>query len=101
MPVRLRERILIVERRNGDHRSDTDGIDLVLEEVRDAEVNQANAAGVCSLRTLLAARDGAIAGFVEIRADQPIPLWRLLVERTSCVNTTAAGGNASLMTLQG
>jgi RHH-type proline utilization regulon transcriptional repressor/proline dehydrogenase/delta 1-pyrroline-5-carboxylate dehydrogenase len=29
-----------------------------------------------------------------------IPLWRLVAERALCVNTTAAGGNASLMTLR-
>ena len=28
-----------------------------------------------------------------------IPLWRLVAERALCINTTAAGGNASLMTL--
>jgi len=28
---------------------------------------------------------------------QPIALWRLLTERAVCINTTAAGGNASLM----
>ncbi len=28
-----------------------------------------------------------------------IALWRLVTERALCVNTTAAGGNASLMTL--
>jgi RHH-type proline utilization regulon transcriptional repressor/proline dehydrogenase/delta 1-pyrroline-5-carboxylate dehydrogenase len=32
-------------------------------------------------------------------ASQPVPLWRLVAERALCVNTTAAGGNASLMTL--
>ena len=32
-------------------------------------------------------------------ADGVIPLWRLVAERALCVNTTAAGGNASLMTL--
>jgi RHH-type proline utilization regulon transcriptional repressor/proline dehydrogenase/delta 1-pyrroline-5-carboxylate dehydrogenase len=32
--------------------------------------------------------------------DDAIPLWRLVAERALCVNTTAAGGNASLMTLE-
>ncbi|MET0265302.1 MAG: trifunctional transcriptional regulator/proline dehydrogenase/L-glutamate gamma-semialdehyde dehydrogenase [Duganella sp.] len=47
----------------------------------------------------LAARDGALASVIGVEAGEPIPLWRLLAERALCVNTTAAGGNASLMTL--
>jgi RHH-type proline utilization regulon transcriptional repressor/proline dehydrogenase/delta 1-pyrroline-5-carboxylate dehydrogenase len=48
----------------------------------------------------LAGRPGAIVGIVDTRAGQPIALWRLVAERAVCVNTTAAGGNASLMTLE-
>ena len=47
----------------------------------------------------LAARDGALVIVIETEADKPVPLWRLVAERAVCVNTTAAGGNASLMTL--
>ena len=47
----------------------------------------------------LAARPSAIVGIVDTRAGEPIALWRLVAERAVCVNTTAAGGNASLMTL--
>jgi len=47
----------------------------------------------------LAGRQGAIVGIVDTDAGQPIALWRLVAERALCVNTTAAGGNASLMTL--
>ncbi|MGV7210993.1 trifunctional transcriptional regulator/proline dehydrogenase/L-glutamate gamma-semialdehyde dehydrogenase [Oxalobacteraceae bacterium A2-2] len=54
---------------------------------------------VGALRTQLAARDGALVGLIATTADGHIPLWRLLAERALCVNTTAAGGNASLMTL--
>jgi RHH-type proline utilization regulon transcriptional repressor/proline dehydrogenase/delta 1-pyrroline-5-carboxylate dehydrogenase len=39
-------------------------------------------------------------GLISTDEDRAIPLWRLLAERALCVNTTAAGGNASLMTLQ-
>ena len=42
---------------------------------------------------------GAIVGVLETEAGQAIPLWRLVAERATCINTTAAGGNASLMTL--
>ncbi|WP_171087231.1 trifunctional transcriptional regulator/proline dehydrogenase/L-glutamate gamma-semialdehyde dehydrogenase [Telluria aromaticivorans] len=51
------------------------------------------------LRAKLAARTGAIVGIVDTSAAAPVALWRLVAERAVCVNTTAAGGNASLMTL--
>ena len=50
-------------------------------------------------RQELAALDGAIVSIIPASASQPLPLWRLVAERALCVNTTAAGGNASLMTL--
>lgn len=53
-----------------------------------------------SLRSKLAARPGAIVGIVDTTAQEPVALWRLVAERAVCVNTTAAGGNASLMTLE-
>ncbi len=52
-----------------------------------------------ALRLALAARDGALVGLIDSTAGTAIPLWRLVAERALCVNTTAAGGNASLMTL--
>ena len=52
-----------------------------------------------ALRSQLAARPGAIVGIVDTSATEPVALWRLVAERAVCVNTTAAGGNASLMTL--
>ena len=51
------------------------------------------------LQARLAARPGAIVGIVDTRVGEPVALWRLVAERALCVNTTAAGGNASLMTL--
>ncbi|XLZ68709.1 trifunctional transcriptional regulator/proline dehydrogenase/L-glutamate gamma-semialdehyde dehydrogenase [Massilia sp. SR12] len=51
------------------------------------------------LRPELAARDGAIVSVIDSSEEGDIPLWRLIAERALCVNTTAAGGNASLMTL--
>jgi RHH-type proline utilization regulon transcriptional repressor/proline dehydrogenase/delta 1-pyrroline-5-carboxylate dehydrogenase len=51
------------------------------------------------LQVKLAARQGAIVGIVDTRPGAPVALWRLVAERALCVNTTAAGGNASLMTL--
>jgi RHH-type proline utilization regulon transcriptional repressor/proline dehydrogenase/delta 1-pyrroline-5-carboxylate dehydrogenase len=52
-----------------------------------------------NLQAKLAARTGAIVGIVDTRPGEPVALWRLVAERAVCVNTTAAGGNASLMTL--
>lgn len=52
-----------------------------------------------NLQATLAARPGAIVGIVDTQPDRPAALWRLVAERALCVNTTAAGGNASLMTL--
>jgi RHH-type transcriptional regulator, proline utilization regulon repressor / proline dehydrogenase / delta 1-pyrroline-5-carboxylate dehydrogenase len=51
------------------------------------------------LRAKLANRPGAIVGIVDTAPNIEIASWRLVAERAVCVNTTAAGGNASLMTL--
>ncbi|WUR13342.1 trifunctional transcriptional regulator/proline dehydrogenase/L-glutamate gamma-semialdehyde dehydrogenase [[Empedobacter] haloabium] len=52
-----------------------------------------------TLRVPLAERDGALVSLIDTMEQGAIPLWRLIAERALCVNTTAAGGNASLMTL--
>jgi RHH-type proline utilization regulon transcriptional repressor/proline dehydrogenase/delta 1-pyrroline-5-carboxylate dehydrogenase len=51
------------------------------------------------LRSRLASRQGAIVGIIDTSEGNEIAIWRLVAERAVCVNTTAAGGNASLMTL--
>jgi RHH-type proline utilization regulon transcriptional repressor/proline dehydrogenase/delta 1-pyrroline-5-carboxylate dehydrogenase len=51
------------------------------------------------LRRRLAAREGARVRVVEPLADGLYPPQALLHERSLSINTTAAGGNASLMTL--
>ncbi|GAA4020418.1 trifunctional transcriptional regulator/proline dehydrogenase/L-glutamate gamma-semialdehyde dehydrogenase [Actimicrobium antarcticum] len=53
-----------------------------------------------SIRSDLAARSGALVPLIATDGTTPIALWRLVAERALCVNTTAAGGNASLMTLE-
>ena len=53
------------------------------------------------LRRTLAARDGAIVPLLQDRADGSYDLTRLVVEKVASINTTAAGGNASLMSLAG
>ena len=54
-----------------------------------------------SLRRTLAARDGAIVPLIQDRPDGSYDLTRLVVEKVASINTTAAGGNASLMSLAG
>ncbi|WP_255424811.1 trifunctional transcriptional regulator/proline dehydrogenase/L-glutamate gamma-semialdehyde dehydrogenase [Acidovorax sp. FJL06] len=66
----------------------------------DAVLHHGDAASLQAVGTALARRAGPIVG---ITALQPgavdIPLERLLIERALSVNTAAAGGNASLMTI--
>jgi len=48
----------------------------------------------------VAKRNGPIVGVQGLaRGETAIPLERLLIERALSVNTAAAGGNASLMTI--
>jgi RHH-type transcriptional regulator, proline utilization regulon repressor / proline dehydrogenase / delta 1-pyrroline-5-carboxylate dehydrogenase len=54
-----------------------------------------------ALRRNLAARDGAIVSLLIADAGGSYDLRRLVVEKTVSINTTAAGGNASLMALAG
>jgi RHH-type proline utilization regulon transcriptional repressor/proline dehydrogenase/delta 1-pyrroline-5-carboxylate dehydrogenase len=54
-----------------------------------------------ALRNVLAARDGALVPVIETEEDAAIPIWRLVAERAMSFNTTAAGGNASLMAMAG
>jgi RHH-type proline utilization regulon transcriptional repressor/proline dehydrogenase/delta 1-pyrroline-5-carboxylate dehydrogenase len=68
-------------------------------EDRDVDIALVETGLPGNLQAQLAARQGAIVGIVDTRQGMPIALWRLAAERALCVNTTAAGGNASLMTL--
>ena len=51
------------------------------------------------IRNELAKRPGPIVGVEGLRPGEPVPLERLVVERALSINTAAAGGNASLMTI--
>jgi RHH-type proline utilization regulon transcriptional repressor/proline dehydrogenase/delta 1-pyrroline-5-carboxylate dehydrogenase len=53
------------------------------------------------LRQRLAARDGPLVPLVGERESGGYDLHRLVLEKTVSVNTTAAGGNATLMSLPG
>ena len=54
-----------------------------------------------TLRRTLAVRDGALAPLIQDRPDGSYDLTRLVVEKVASINTNAAGGNASLMSLAG
>ena len=66
----------------------------------DCAVALADAAALPALAAELAAREGAIVPLHRLDADDDaLPLEWLMHERSVSINTTAAGGNASLMTL--
>jgi RHH-type proline utilization regulon transcriptional repressor/proline dehydrogenase/delta 1-pyrroline-5-carboxylate dehydrogenase len=52
-----------------------------------------------TIKPVLAARQGPLVSTIDTTEGDNIPLWRLVAERSLSVNTTAAGGNASLMML--
>jgi len=85
LPDAVRDRIQVV----GGLTALQDGFQIALVE----------SALIPQLRIPLAERDGALVSVIDTTEQGFIPLWRLIAERALCVNTTAAGGNASLMTL--
>jgi len=88
LPEALREQLALAQ----DWASDTVHFDAVLHH-GDAESRLA-------LCRRLAERAGPIVGVVALEPGcHDIPLERLLVERAFSINTAAAGGNASLMTI--
>ncbi|HEY0848174.1 MAG TPA: trifunctional transcriptional regulator/proline dehydrogenase/L-glutamate gamma-semialdehyde dehydrogenase [Noviherbaspirillum sp.] len=87
LPDKVREAITVVEQ----HELTSTPLQMALAESKQLP----------SLLPELAARDGALVPVIETTETDAIPLWRLVAERAICVNTTAAGGNASLMTLGG
>jgi RHH-type proline utilization regulon transcriptional repressor/proline dehydrogenase/delta 1-pyrroline-5-carboxylate dehydrogenase len=75
--------------------------DWARESIRfDAVLHHGSAAELLAVCRQVAARPGAIVGITGLApGDSDIPLERLLVERSLSINTAAAGGNASLMTM--
>jgi len=66
----------------------------------DAVLHHGDAASLTAVNQALASRAGAIVGLRGFApGDTAIPLESLVVERALSVNTAAAGGNASLMTI--
>jgi RHH-type proline utilization regulon transcriptional repressor/proline dehydrogenase/delta 1-pyrroline-5-carboxylate dehydrogenase len=70
----------------------------------DAALTDRAGAALVAFADEIARRDGPIAAVFRVTADalrrgEPAPLDFLINERSVCINTTAAGGNASLMTI--
>ena len=88
LPQAVRARIRLV----ADWNAGADAFDAVLHH---GDSDQLRA--VCEQ---VARRPGPIVGVIGLaRGETAIPLERLLIERAISVNTAAAGGNASLMTI--
>jgi len=87
LPAAVREAIATIEEKELASRS----LQMALADEEQAP----------ELAQRLAARSGALVQVITTSDSGAIPLWRLVAERAVCVNTTAAGGNASLMTLGG
>jgi RHH-type proline utilization regulon transcriptional repressor/proline dehydrogenase/delta 1-pyrroline-5-carboxylate dehydrogenase len=67
----------------------------------DAALHHGPPAQCLEVLRALARRPGPIVGLTGLRSgEHEVPLSRLLTERSLSVNTAAAGGNASLMTLE-
>ncbi|KQR45737.1 trifunctional transcriptional regulator/proline dehydrogenase/L-glutamate gamma-semialdehyde dehydrogenase [Acidovorax sp. Leaf160] len=66
----------------------------------DAVLHHGDAQSLRSVCEAVARRPGPIVGVTGLRpGDGEVPLTRLVIERSLSVNTAAAGGNASLMTM--
>nr|MDQ2735097.1 trifunctional transcriptional regulator/proline dehydrogenase/L-glutamate gamma-semialdehyde dehydrogenase [Pseudomonadota bacterium] len=88
LPVEARDRVSLVQ----DWLPPSIGFDAVL--------HYGDASGLLAICRDLAGRPGPIVGVTGLRPGEvDIPLERLVIERSLSVNTAAAGGNASLMTM--
>ena len=66
----------------------------------DAVICHDDAAALLAVAQTLADRAGPIVSLIGLDpGDMRIPLERLVIERSLSINTAAAGGNASLMTI--
>ena len=86
MPETLRKSIQIIQNIETDH------FDAVLYQGAEQKLMQ--------LQQSIVQRQGPIIGITHLQVGQPVPMDRLVIERAVSINTAAAGGNASLMTLQ-
>ncbi|MEG2360171.1 hypothetical protein, partial [Acinetobacter sp.] len=66
----------------------------------EAVLHHGSSAELLQLQAQIARRNGAIVGITHLNpGEADIPLERFVIERAISINTAAAGGNASLMTM--
>ena len=65
----------------------------------DAVLFAGSEARALEIRQALAASDGPIVPVLHVDTERPADTLRLVWERTLTINTTASGGNASLLSL--
>jgi RHH-type proline utilization regulon transcriptional repressor/proline dehydrogenase/delta 1-pyrroline-5-carboxylate dehydrogenase len=70
----------------------------VVNECRELALVLYDQASIAVLNEILE-RDGPVVPTVCTSAEMVIPLWRLVTEKTICINTAAAGGNTSLIAM--
>lgn len=88
LPPALREQIALAQ----DWQQTTVHFDAVLQH--------GDATALLHTAAALAGRPGPIVGLTGlVPGDWRVPLERLVIERSLSINTAAAGGNASLMTI--
>lgn len=75
-------------------------IESITNDAFDAVLHHGSLEALLNLQTQIAQRKGAIITITHMEnSAQPIPLERLITEHAVSINTAAAGGNASLMTM--
>ena len=102
-PVILKDNLLILENFNNmpeQLQKSFEFIDSVTLGAFDAVLHQGSVESLIQLQAQVANRDGAIVGITHLTKDALVPLEQLFIERAVSINTAAAGGNASLMTMQ-
>ena len=87
LPADARERVALAQ----DWRAASVGFDAVLHAGPTDRLRE--------LLEALAGRPGPIVAVAQVDAPGEVPLERLVTERSISINTAAAGGNASLMTI--
>lgn len=76
-------------------------IDDIASAEFDAVLHHGDVKGLADLQHLISQRSGAIIAISHLNhVNDLVPLDRLVIERAISINTAAAGGNASLMTLE-
>ncbi|MBP8063905.1 MAG: trifunctional transcriptional regulator/proline dehydrogenase/L-glutamate gamma-semialdehyde dehydrogenase, partial [Acinetobacter sp.] len=101
--VVLSENTFIAKHLSSMPKAVIDNIKVVKDVVTgdfEAVLHHNNASELLELQKQIASRKGAIVGITHLNSgDYNIPLERFVIERAISINTAAAGGNASLMTM--